>query len=225
MKSIIPAALLALLLYTAAPSNSADEKPDFRQVNWGMTKDEVKKREKAEFVKDTGDMLIYKIEGGKWNEVFESDSPVKTENMRPAVVEIDIDLPDYSLFYIFSRGKLGMAVLSMNDPHATSGDYVDEFEARTDELIKEIGSNPESVVKLSQGETTESLLENPEGICEGKYAIQNVWPTINDKTDVMIELDQFRALPVGPKCNLSIFYESVKYPVDPARKEELHETL
>ena len=125
IKSLAVIALLSLS--PAVQSFAADEKPDLRDVRWGMSKDEVKKHESAQLVKDGEQILIYKIEGGTSNEVIKSQSGVKVEGQRDAVIEFNLEMPDYDLVYVFPDGKLGMAVLHMNDPLAQPGDYIDEF--------------------------------------------------------------------------------------------------
>jgi hypothetical protein len=80
--------------------------------------------------------------------------------------------------------------------------------------VAEYGDNPRK----------EDPYSAPAEICEGKYMLKHMWPTVRDRTDISIELDsKVNADPPG--CNLSVFYESVKYPVDPALSQDLHELL
>ena len=119
------AVILALLISLAAPSFSAEVKPDFRQVNWGMSKDEVKKHENAEVIKDGETILIYRIKGGTSHEVIHTQP---APGVKSQELEIDLDVPDYDLVYLFPDGKLGMAVLHMDNPRAKADDYIDEFD-------------------------------------------------------------------------------------------------
>ena len=47
--------LFCLLILSAAPASSAD----FRNTNWGMSKEEVKKTEKSEILKESPDKITY----------------------------------------------------------------------------------------------------------------------------------------------------------------------
>ena len=215
------AVIIALSIFIAAPSFSAGEKPDFRDVRWGMSKDEVKKHEKAELVKDGGELLIYKIEGG--SEVLNTQQGPKVEGQRDAVVTMD--LPDYDLIYLFPNGKLGMAVLHMNDSLAGPVDYIDYLDTMTDKIIEETGKEPRGMAKYGENETEETPFEHPEGICNGKYAIRYIWPTIGDRTNIMMELDDRKTAPDKTECTLAVFYESVKFPLDPASSAKMHEVM
>ncbi|MEE8136432.1 MAG: hypothetical protein V3T52_04585, partial [Thermodesulfobacteriota bacterium] len=53
--------LLTLLIFSAC---SLWDKPDVRKAKWGMTKEQVKKVENAELVKEGDEILTYRI-GGK----------------------------------------------------------------------------------------------------------------------------------------------------------------
>ena len=224
--TVKPAAVIfTLLISLAAPSFSADEKPDLRDVRWGMTKDEVKKHENAEIIKDGEGILIYKIKGGTRHETIQTQPGLQVEGQRPAVIQMDIDVPDYDLVYLFPDGKLGMAVLHMNNPKADADDYIDELDRRADEIIEETGKEPGGQAKYGENETEDAPFEHPEGICTGRYGIRYIWPSIGDRTNIMVELDDKKPAPDKPECNLSIFYESVKYPIDPASSAKLHEAL
>ena len=68
------------------------------------------------------------------------------------------------------------------------------------------------MAKYGENETVDTLYEHPERICSGIYAIKLTWPTIGDKTNIMMELDNRKTEMDKYECTLSIFYESVKFP-------------
>src|SRR3990167_8557401 len=176
------AVIVVLLLSPAAPSFPADEKPDLRDVRWGMTKDEVKKHENAEIIKYGEAILIYKIKGGTSHEVVHTQpAPGSGESY---TFEIDLDVPAYDLVYLFPDGKLGMAVLHMNNPQAQADDYIDEFDRQSDEIIEATGKEPSGMAKYRENETADALYSHPERICNGIYAIKNIWPTIDGRTNI-----------------------------------------
>ena len=210
------------MISLAAPSFSAGEKPDFRQVNWGMSKDEVKKNEKAEKIKETDSILVYLIKGGPKREVIHTQPDLDGKSME---LSIDIDVPDYNLVYLFPDGKLGMAILHMDNPKAQADDYLDEFDRKADEIIEETGKEPKGMAKYGENETEDAIYAHPERICSGIYAIKLIWPVINDKTSIMMELDNRKTDLDKYECTMSVFYESVKFPIDPASSAKMHESL
>lgn len=217
--------ILALLTYFAAGFSHAGEKPDFRDVTWGMSKEEVKKRENTEMVKEGEFLLIYKIKGETVHEVIEQPSALQVEGQKPVIIEYDIELPDYDLVYLFPDNKLGMAILHMNNPQADADDYLDEFDRKADELVEKTGKEPKGMAKYGENETEDVIYKHPERICSGIYAIKLSWPTVDDKTNIMMELDDRKTAPDKSECTLSIFYESVKYPLDPASSDKMHREL
>jgi hypothetical protein len=222
MRSIASAVIFALLIPLAAPSFSAEQKPDFRQVTWGMTKDEVKKNEKAEKVKETDSILVYLIKGGPKHEIIHTHPDLDGKSME---LSIDIDVPDYNLVYLFPDGKLGMAIMHMDKPGAKPWEYKEEFERQTDMIDEETGKEPYGQAKYGENESEDTVFEHPEGICTGRYGIRYLWPAINDRTNIMIELDDRKSAEDKSECTLAIFYESVKFPVEPADSAKMHEAL
>lgn len=227
------AVVLTLLLSLAACTCSRDKKPDFRDVRWGMTKDEVKKHETADLMKEGNEVLIYRI-GGELSAV-QSEGTVEVEVnggdedgavvSRPRVtIELETVEPEYDVVYAFKDGKLGMAVLHLRDTADDPAEYIELLREKSAEISNETGTPASGVAEYGESQPKDDPYSAPGEICEGKYALRHAWPTVNKRTDIAIELDQKKFSPV-PDCNIAVFYESVKYPIDPALSDELHETL
>lgn len=227
------AVVLTLLLSLAACTCSRDKKPDFRDVRWGMSKDEVKKHETADLMKEGNEVLIYRI-GGELSAV-QSEGTVEVEVnggdedgavvSRPRVtIEFETVEPEYDVVYAFKDGKLGMAVLHLRDTADDPAEYIEILREKSAEISNETGAPASGVAEYGESQPKDDPYSAPREICEGKYALRHAWPTVNKRTDIAIELDQKKFSPV-PDCNLSVFYESVKYPIDPALSDELHEKL
>lgn len=200
---------------------------------WGMSKEEVKKRETAELMKEGKDVLIYRI-GGELSTV-ESEGTVEVEVSGPdeesaaisrprVTIEFEKTEPEYDLVYAFKDGKLGMAVLHLRDTAQDPAEYIKLLREKSAEISNETGVPASGVAEYGESEPKDDPYSAPAEICEGKYALRHAWPTYNKRTDIAIELDEKKYSP-SPDCNLAVFYESVEYPVDPALSDELHETL
>jgi hypothetical protein len=214
--------LLTLLIFSAC---SLWDKPDVRKAKWGMTKEQVKKVENAELVKEGDEILTYRI-GGK-------ASPMKVE--LADVVEIDeeeeVTPPEvesigyeYDLLYVFGERGLGMVVIHLREPLDDPGHYLELFKQRTNLLTKQIGEPAKGVASYKDHQVKTNPYEDPAAICKGEHGLQHIWPTQDKRTNVSLELDQNKFAP-EPDCNLSIFYESVEIPVDQKLSEQLHEVL
>jgi hypothetical protein len=214
--------LLTLLIFSAC---SLWDKPDVRKAKWGMTKEQVKKVENAELVKEGDEILTYRI-GGK-------ASPIKVE--LADVVEIDeeeeVTPPEvesigyeYDLLYVFGERGLGMVVIHLRESLDDPGHYLELFKQRTNLLTKQIGEPAKGVASYKDHQVKTNPYEDPAAICKGEHGLQHFWPTQDKRTNVSLELDQNKFAP-EPDCNLSIFYESVEIPVDQKLSEQLHEVL
>ena len=214
--------LLTLLIFSAC---SLWDKPDVRKAKWGMTKEQVKKVENAELVKEGDGILTYRI-GGK-------ASPMKVE--LADVVEIDeeeeVTPPEvesigyeYDLLYVFGERGLGMVVIHLRESLDEPGHYLELFKQRTNILTKQVGEPAKGVASYKDHQVKTNPYEDPAAICKGEHGLQHIWPTEDKRTNVTLELDQNKFAP-EPDCNLSIFYESVEIPVDQKLSEQLHEVL
>lgn len=233
MARLTTAVALVLLVSLAACTCSRERKPDFRQVRWGMSKDEVRKHETGELMREGNDVLVYRT-GGE-TATFESQGTVEVEvNSKedggPALspprvtVEVEKTEPEYDVVYAFKDGKLGMAVLHLRDAESDPAEYIAILKEKSAEISKETGLKASGVAEYGESAPKDDPYSSPGEICEGKYTLTHAWPTFDKRTDISIELDK-KKFATAPDCNLSVFYESVKYPVDPALSDELHDTL
>ena len=137
MKTLI-AVLLILLVCSAC---SRDKKNDVRNVKWGMTKEQVKKVEDADLVKEGDNILTYRIGGNAVPvdmEQGELDAAVSEDDepMTPPQVE-GIEY-EYDLLYVFGDKGLGMVVIHLRDSFDKPGQYMEFFKQKTNMLTKEI---------------------------------------------------------------------------------------
>jgi hypothetical protein len=197
-----------------------------------MSKAEVKQRETGELMREGNEALTYRIGGELSTVSSEGMVEVKvggkdngTAVSRPRVtIEVENVEPEYDIVYAFKDGKLGMAVLHLRDSALPPSEYIRLLREKSAGLSKETGVPASGVAEYGDSPPKEDPYSSPEEICGGKYALRHVWPTLNKRTDVSIELDG-KKFSSAPDCNLSVFYESVEYPVDPSLSDELHEML
>lgn len=214
--------LLTILLSLAAVSCSRDKKPDFRDVKWGMTKDEVKKHESAELVKEENEILTYRLGGDSAPMLVEGDVEGKPDAR--VTVEVEKEEPAYDLVYVFGNGKLSMAIVHLRDTLADHAEYLEAFKQKSQEISKETGETASGVAEYGESEPKDDPYSDPREICEGKYVLKHVWPTVRKRTDVTLELDRRKFSP-GHDCNLAVFYESADHHVDTGLFDKLHNLL
>jgi len=222
----LAAILFLMLTLLALHGCGLWDKPDFREVKWGMSKNDVKKNETAELVKEGDDVLTYRITGPVLNITVpakdtggEGDAKSVSE---PIVTPIHYE---YDLLYVFGDGKLGMAVVHLRESLGEPGDYIELFKEKSEQVSKKIGAPAEGVAAYPSGDVPRANpYETPEDICGGEYVLKHVWPTDRKRTNVSIELDK-KKFSSEPDCNLSIFFESVDVAIDPVLSDQLHEVL
>jgi hypothetical protein len=195
-----------------------------------MSKEEVKERETGELMREGNEALTYRIGGELSTVASEGMVEVEVDGNDGAVsqprvtIEVEKIEPEYDIVYAFKDGKLGMAVLHLRDSAQHPAEYIRLLREKSAVISKEIGMPASGVAEYGESEPKQDPYSNPGEICEGKYVLKHVWPTLDERTDISIELDQKKFSP-APDCNLSVFYESVEYPVDPSLSDELHEML
>ncbi len=216
--------LLTLLIFSAC---SLWDKPDVRKAKWGMTKEQVKKVEKAELVKEGEDILTYRISG--------ITTPVKVQSVEIVEGEVDeqeeITPPEvesigyeYDLLYVFGENGLGLVVIHLRESFDDPAHYLELFKQKTNVMTKQIGEPAKGVASYKNHQVKTNPYEDPAAICKGEHGLQHIWLTKNKRTNVSLELDQKKFAP-EPDCSLSIFYESVEIPVDQGLSDQLHEVL
>lgn len=219
------AIILTLLISLAAVSCSRDNSPDFRTVRWGMSKADVKKAETAELVNEGNDILTYRITGGPAS--VDAVVTVETETGdEEESVTLDLERPgyDYDLLYVFGNGKLGMAVVHLRETLSKPKQYIRVLKEKTEEISGTLGEPAKGVAEYGDFKPKQDPYSTPGEICDGKYALRYFWPTKDKRTNVSIELDE-KKFTEPSDCNLSVFYESVDYPIDPGLSDQLHELL
>ncbi len=104
---ILTVLLLTLLIFSAC---SKEDKTDVRKAKWGMTKEQVKKIEQAELIKEGEDILTYRIGGtatpmkAESVEIVEGEGEEEEEITPPQVESIS---NEYDLLYVFGENGLG----------------------------------------------------------------------------------------------------------------------
>lgn len=114
IKSIV-VFVLVLIIFSTIIGFAQEEEYDFREVKWGMSKEEVKEAE------------IYTLDSGREDSLCYEDIPDIRMHM------------NVNLSYLFNEGKLYAAVyyLTFDYPHAEA--YVYDFEHIKSNLIEEYG--------------------------------------------------------------------------------------
>lgn len=221
---ILTLILLAFLIFSAC---SKWDKGDVRKAKWGMTKEQVKKVEKAELVKEGDAILTYRIGGTavpmkiESAEIEEVESEEGEEITPPEVESIGYE---YDLLYVFGEDGLGMVIIHLRESFDDPGQYLELFKERTNMLSKQIGEPAKGVASYKDHQVKTNPYEDPAAICKGEHGLQHIWPTKDKRTNVSLELDQKKFAP-EPDCTLSIFYESIEISVDQELSDQLHEVL
>ena len=226
----LSAFLIAVFTISSLQSCGLWDKPDFREVKWGMSKREVKAKETAELVKEGEDVLTYRITGDMVNlsgrlrmsgKEASPDDEITLKN-GPVVTPIHYE---YDLLYVFGDGKLGMAVIHLRESLNNPEDYINLFRNKSLKVSETIGVPAQGVAEYPTGEKPRpNPYESPEDICGGDYVLKHIWPTDRKRTNVSLELDK-KKFSTELDCNLSIFYESTDVEIDPVLRDQLHEVL
>jgi hypothetical protein len=229
----LTALILAIFALTSLHGCGLWDKPDFREVKWGMSKRDVKKKETAELVKEGDDVLTYRITGdmlelSSRTQVPGAEAPAEGGKEEGESDSIPVVTPihyEYDLLYVFGNNKLGMAVIHLRESLPEPEDYIEIFKEKSRKVSETIGVPARGVAEYPTGETPRpNPYETPEDICGGRYVLKHIWPTDRKKTNVSLELDK-KKFSSELDCNLSIFYESTDVEIDPVLRDQLHEVL
>ena len=216
--------LLTLLIFSSC---SRWDKPDVREAKWGMTKEQVKKVEDTELVKEGENILTYRLDS--------TTNPIEVEEIDMTEYEVDEDQEitkpevesisrEYDLLYVFGEDGLGMVVIHLRESLDNPDDYLELFKVTTNSLTQEIGEPAKGIASYEDHKVKANPYENPAAICRGEHGLQHIWPTKDKKTNVSLELDS-KKFAADPSCTISIFYESVEIPVDQELSDQLRELL
>jgi hypothetical protein len=109
---IISGILICIFLFFSIVASSNDVKYDFRQTNWGMSKEQVKATEDKEPDFEESNLLGYAVK---------------------------IDGDDYRCVYSFLKNKLYNSGYGSTETHTNENLYIDDYNKLKDILIKKYG--------------------------------------------------------------------------------------
>lgn len=221
---ILTAIFITALLFSACSKN---DKNDVRNTKWGMTKEQVKEAENAELIKEGQDILTFRIGGNTVPIKVEYEQANESETGQEEVIsspKVEAITNEYDLLYVFGENGLGMVVIHLREKFDEPEQYLEFFKERTNVLTKQTGEPAKGVASYPDHKVKANPYEDPEAICRGEHGLQHIWNTKDNKTKILLELDQKKYAP-GPECSISLFYESVDIPVDQGLSDQLHEVL
>lgn len=173
MKKLVLSFLVILLLVTStqlAPATAAT-KYDFKNVNWGMTVNQVKKKEKSKFLKTVKDkdftILVYKTKGFRKNA---------------------------DLNYMFYKNKLVRAVyvLDPNNTNGTTNGLIDEYFSIKRDLLDTYDKsiNSRDIIDRN-GKRLTMYVGEEKDLAAGKISYQCYWIVDKKKTHISLSLSIF----------------------------------
>lgn len=221
---ILSAIFIAVLLFSGC---SKDDKKDVRNAKWGMTKEQVKEVENAELIKEGQEILTYRIGGNTVPIKVESAQTAESEAVEEDIIitpQVEAIGNEYDLLYVFGKNGLGMAVIHLREKFDEPSQYLEFFKERTNVLTKKTGEPAKGVASYPDHQVKTNPYEDPGAICRGEHGLQHIWVTNDNKTRILLELDQKKFAP-EPECTISVFYESVDIPVDQDLSDQLHDVL
>lgn len=154
-----------------APEENAvivTENPDFRNVKWGMTREEVKVREDAELIADIDEGLMYSTE----------------------LTTLDMFL----CYYFDNEGRLYQAIYGPNYEHSNDNLYITDYEGLKENLSKMYGKPDNDrdiwVNSLFQGDPEYYGL----AISTGDYTRIAQWKTGKTEINLVLSGDNYEVL-------------------------------
>ncbi|WP_340028495.1 hypothetical protein MHB71_00175 [Paenibacillus sp. FSL H7-0940] len=170
MKKLVLSFLLILLLVTSsqlAPATAAT-KYDFKNVNWGMTVNQVKKKEKSKLL-DQGKVKDF------------SYLKYKTTGFRESA----------TLTYIFYKNKLARTVYDIypNDTKKTPSNKLDKYFSIKRDLLDEYDApfNNKDII-TSSGKNIPTYIGDLEDMVAGKVAFITEWFIDKKRTSIVLLL-------------------------------------
>ena len=154
-----------------------EAKYDFRQTNWGMSKEQVKARENKEVI-DEGDFNLGHI----------------------VCYEIEIGTKDYICAYGFLENKLYRTVYVFNEKYSNDNDYIKEYEYLKEILTKKYGdSNKKLLMDLYGREEIfwkDDVYKDDKtnwgfAISAGDLIYSSFWETTNTRIEVLLDGNEY----------------------------------
>lgn len=172
MKKLVLSFLVMLLLvvsttYAPAPASAAT-KYDFRNVNWGMTINQVKKKEKSKLLDQTKIQDISLLE-------------YKTTGFRVSA----------KLVYIFYKNKLVRSVYEIypNDSNKTNRNKIDKYYSIKRDLLDEYNDSINSKDGLTpSGKRVHYDDDIEKNLVAGAVALESNWVIDKKKTSISLML-------------------------------------
>ncbi|WP_433752278.1 hypothetical protein [Paenibacillus amylolyticus] len=173
MKKLVLSFLVILLLVTStqfAPATAAT-KYDFKNVNWGMTVNQVKKKEKSKILETVKSKdftyLVYKTKGFRKNA---------------------------NLYYLFYKNKLvrAMYVFDPNNTNGTTMDLIGEYFSLKRDLFDTYDRSINNRDILNRSGKRVTMYEGEEkDLAAGKISYQSYWIVDKKKTHISLSLSIF----------------------------------
>lgn len=138
--------LVVLIPFSAYAQSESGGEADFRSINWGMSVDEVKERESAEFIQEGDGSLAYKVAG-----------------------------KDALVIYYVHDDIIGEAGYMFIEKHSNRNKYIDDFEEIEELLSKKYGEPDRSISPWYDDLYRDDPSRHGFAISVGDHAMQSVW--------------------------------------------------
>lgn len=139
--------------------------PDFRNVNWGMTPEEVQQKENLDLIIEDTETLMY----------------------RTSLASIDC-----YLFYGFTDKKLCSAMYSMDKDHVNQNQYVEDFLKLKNLLIQKYGSPIRDEEIWRRSLYKDNPEQKGLAISIGDLILASTWETTRTKISIVLWGDNFK---------------------------------
>lgn len=170
-KLIILGMITALLFTGCSSSKDTDttlgkiENPDFRNCQWGMSKDEVK--------------------------TYESFTRIVTEDEKGFMVNTEVNNDDAYISYLFDNDELYTSVVIFNEEHANRNLYIDDYEYYQELLIEKYGE-PKTDEEIWKDDLYKDNLDDwGDAIAYGHLRMVSQWFTDTTEIGLMLSGDNY----------------------------------
>lgn len=157
---------IVCLLITSFNSNSQTvDSPDFRNVKWGMTKEDVKRNESLKLAFDGGDYLRFS------GNILNSTS---------------------SITYFFEKNKLVKAAVVFEQEHLTPNLYVDDFNSYKKSLTTKYGKPMKDVEKWHDDTFKEKPEDKGLAIAAEQLSCITMWITNSTRIGLFMSGEKYK---------------------------------